>query len=151
MLFAGLALVRAAGYWLSRFGLTGSTRGVVQGATYTDVNAQLPAINLMILVSVAVALLFLWNVRMKGWRIPVMATLMWIVVAIAAGGIYPAIIQRFSVQPNVSTKELPFIANNIEATKHAMNLGDVVRTPLSFGPISTAMVSSRHHPSSLRA
>jgi uncharacterized protein len=146
VLFAGLALVRAAGYWLSRFGLTGSTRGVVQGATYTDVNAQLPAINLMILVSVAVALLFLWNVRMKGWRIPVMATLMWIVVAVAAGGIYPAIIQRFSVQPNVSTKELPFIANNIQATKNAMNMGDVARTPLSFGPISTADVMAADAP-----
>lgn len=146
VLFAGLALIRAAGYWLSRFGLTGSTRGVVQGATYTDVNAQLPAINLMILVSFAVALLFLWNVRMKGWRIPVMATLMWLVVAVAAGGIYPAIVQRFSVQPNVSTKELPFIANNIEATKYAMNLVDVVRTPISFGPISSADVSAGDAP-----
>ena len=62
VLFAALALVRAVSYWLSRFELTRSTRSVVQGATYTDVKAQLPAINLMILVSIAVALLFLWNV-----------------------------------------------------------------------------------------
>jgi uncharacterized membrane protein (UPF0182 family) len=78
VLFAGLAVIRAASYWLSRFSLTNSTRGVVQGATYTDVNAQLPAINLMILVSFAVAALFLWNVRQKGWRLPVLATLIWL-------------------------------------------------------------------------
>ena len=42
VLFALIALSRAASYWLGRFELTRSTRGVVQGATYTDVNAQLP-------------------------------------------------------------------------------------------------------------
>ncbi len=142
VMLAVLALARAAGYWLSRFDLLGSTRGVVQGATYTDVNAQLPAINLMILVSIAVALLFLYNVRLKGWRIPVMATLMWMVVAIAAGTIYPALVQRFSVQPDVSTKELPYIASNLEATKHAMNLTDVEQVPLSFGSLSASDVAA---------
>jgi uncharacterized membrane protein (UPF0182 family) len=142
VMLAILALARAAGYWLSRFDLLGSTRGVVQGATYTDVNAQLPAINLMILVSIAVALLFLYNVRLKGWRIPVMATLMWMVVAIAAGTIYPALVQRFSVQPDVSTKELPYIATNLEATKHAMNLTDVVQVPVSFGALSASDITA---------
>ena len=142
VMLAVLALARAAGYWLSRFDLLGSTRGVVQGATYTDVNAQLPAINLMILVSIAVALLFLYNVRLKGWRIPVMATLMWMVVAIAAGTIYPALVQRFSVQPDVSTKELPYIASNLEATKHAMNLADVEQVPLSFDSLSASDVAA---------
>jgi uncharacterized protein len=142
VMLAILALARAAGYWLSRFDLLGSTRGVVQGATYTDVNAQLPAINLMILVSIAVALLFLYNVRLKGWRIPVMATLMWMVVAIVAGTIYPALVQRFSVQPDVSTKELPYIASNLEATKHAMNLTDVVQVPISFGSLSASDITA---------
>ena len=142
VMLAVLALARAAGYWLSRFDLLGSTRGVVQGATYTDVNAQLPAINLMILVSIAVALLFLYNVRLKGWRIPVMATLMWMVVAIAAGTIYPALVQRFSVQPDVSTKELPYIATNLEATKYAMNLTDVEQVPLSFGSLSASDITA---------
>ena len=146
VMLAALALARAAGYWLSRFDLLGSTRGVVQGATYTDVNAQLPATNLMILVSIAVALLFLYNVRLKGWRIPVMATLMWMVVAVAAGTIYPALVQRFSVQPDVSTKELPYIATNMEATKHAMDLSDVIRVPLSFGSLSASDVIANDAP-----
>ena len=146
VLFAALALVRAVSYWLSRFELTRSTRGVVQGATYTDVKAQLPAINLMILVSIAVALLFLWNVRQKGWRLPVLATLMWIVVAVAAGTIYPAIVQRFSVQPNVSTKELPYIARNIVATKSAMGIDDVEQVQVSFGSITAKDVETHDAP-----
>lgn len=146
VLFAGLALVRAVSYWLSRFDLTRSTRSVVQGATYTDVKAQLPAINLMILVSIAVALLFLWNVRQKGWRLPVLATLMWIIVAVAAGTLYPAIVQRFSVQPNVSTKELPYITRNIAATKLAMGISDVEQVQVSFGAITAQDVATHDAP-----
>ncbi|MHB1090628.1 MAG: UPF0182 family protein [Ilumatobacteraceae bacterium] len=146
VLFAGLALVRAVSYWLSRFDLTRSTRSVVQGATYTDVKAQLPAINLMILVSIAVALLFLWNVRQKGWRLPVLATLMWIIVAVTAGTLYPAIVQRFSVQPNVSTKELPYITRNIAATKLAMGISDVEQVQVSFGTITAQDVATHDAP-----
>ena len=53
MLLGLLALVKAAGYWLQRFELTVSTRGFVDGASYTDVKAQLPAINLLLLISLA--------------------------------------------------------------------------------------------------
>ena len=137
VLLALLALTRACGYWLSRFTLTTSTRGVVKGATYTDVNAQLPAINLMILVSIAVALLLLWNVRQRGWRIPILATALWLIVATSAGTIYPAIVQRFSVQPNVSTKELPYIERNLEATKVALGLDQVKTKSITFESLTT--------------
>jgi uncharacterized membrane protein (UPF0182 family) len=130
-------LIRAANYWLSRFDLTRSTRGVVRGALYTDVNAQLPAINLMILVSIAVAVLLLWNIRQKGWRLPALAVGLWVVVAIVAGTIYPAVIQRFVVQPNVSTRELPFIGRNIEATKTAMGISEVERVETTFEALSS--------------
>ena len=141
VLFAVLAVIRAVDYWFSRYELTRSTRGVVQGATYTDVNAQLPATQLMILVSLAVALLFLANFRQRGWRLPVLATVLWIVIAVTAGGVYPAIVQRFIVQPNVSTRELPYIDRNIEATKVAMGLGDIERTVLEVEPLTAAKLN----------
>ena len=142
ILFALLSLLRAVDYWFSRFDLTRSTRGVVQGATFTDVNAQLPATNLMILVSVAVALLFLASIRQRGWRLPILATLLWVVIAVAAGGIYPALIQRFQVQPNVSTKELPYIGSNIAATKAAMGLDNIVRTAMPVEPLTTELITA---------
>ena len=146
VLFALIAMSRAVSYWFGRFELTRSTRGVVQGATYTDVTAQLPATSLMILVSVAVAGLFLWNVLQKGWRLPVLATILWIVVAIVAGAIYPSLVQRFSVQPNVSTKELPYIDRNLTATKNAMGLSDVKQVDVNFSAISADEVSADVEP-----
>jgi uncharacterized membrane protein (UPF0182 family) len=137
VLLAAAVLLRAVNYWLSRFDLTRSNRGVVRGALYTDVNAQLPAINLMILVSVAVAALLLWNIRQKGWRLPALAVGLWVVVAIVAGTIYPAVIQRFVVQPNVSTRELPYIDRNIKSTKSAMGISEVERVETTFDELSS--------------
>ena len=146
VLFALIAVSRAVNYWFGRFELTRSTRGVVQGATFTDVNAQLPATSLMILVSLAVAALFLWNVWQKSWRLPVLATMLWVVVALVAGQIYPAVVQRFSVQPNVSTKEIPYIQRNIIATKNAMGLTTVKSVEIEYEQITAADVSSDSEP-----
>jgi len=142
VLFAALSIVRAVDYWYSRYDLTRSSRGVVQGATYTDVTAQLPATQLMILVSLAVAVLFLANFRQRGWRLPVLATVLWIVIAVTAGGVYPAVVQRFIVQPNVSTRELPYIDRNIEATRAAMGLDDVTRSTLELQPLTASNLNS---------
>ena len=98
---------------------------MVDGATYTDVKAQLPALNLLVLISLAAAVLFVANIFRRGWTLPVVAVGLWVFVAVAVGGIYPQYVQRFRVQPNESAKERPYIERNIEATQAALNLGDV--------------------------
>ena len=133
-----LALIKAADYWLQRYELTTSTRGVVEGATYTDVNAQLPAIYLLLLIALLSFCLFIANIWRRGWVLPVLAVGLWAFVAIVAGGIYPTFIQRFQVQPAESTKERPYIRDNIEATRAAMNLGDVETQTFEYDERLTA-------------
>ena len=140
VMFALLAAIKAVDYWLQRFELTVSTRGVVQGATYTDVKAQLPAINLLILVSLLVAALFLAGLRWGGWRLPLLSMALWALVAVIAGAVYPAVIQRFVVQPNVTTRERPYIERNIDATQVAMGLDKVQTVAVSLGDVSTEEV-----------
>ena len=123
-----LALIRAGGYYLDRFELTTSTRGVVDGATYTDVNAQLPVLNLLVLISVASFALFIVNIWRRGWVLPILGVGLWGLVAVVAGGIYPQVIQRVTVDPNELSKESEFITRNIEATREAVGLGDVTTT-----------------------
>ena len=125
VLLAALALVKAADYWLQRFELTTSSRGVVDGALYTDVNAQLPVLNLLVLISLAAAVLFVANIFRRGWTLPVLAVGLWMFVAIVAGGIYPQYVQSFQVRPNESARERPYIERNIEATRDALDLSDV--------------------------
>ena len=125
VLLALIALVRAVGYYYDRFGLNFSSRGPVDGATFTDVNAQLPAINLLLLISVLSAVLLVINIWQRGWVLPVTAVGLWMVVAIVMGAIYPAIIQRFQVEPEESKKEALYISRNIEATRHALGFDKV--------------------------
>jgi uncharacterized membrane protein (UPF0182 family) len=132
VLVAAIALVKAGNYYLDRFALAFSTRGAVEGATYTDVNAQLPALNLLIVISVVAALLFLVSIRRPGWALPITAVGLWGLVAVVAGSVYPAVVQRFRVEPAESTKEVEYIQRNIAATRTAMGLGDVDVRPFAY-------------------
>ncbi len=129
-----LALVKAGGYWLQRFDLTVSTRGFVDGAGYTDAKAQLPAINLLLLISVASFALFIVNIWRRGWTLPILGVGLWALIAVVAGAIYPQFIQRFQVTPNEPDREGPYIERNIAATREAIGLSedDVEITPFDL-------------------
>ena len=122
VLLAVLALIKAADYWYQRYSLNFSGRGIVDGASYTDVSAKLPAIKLLILISLAAAILLIINIWRRGWVLPVVSVGLWAFVAIAIGSIYPAIFQRFVVEPSESSRESEYIDRNIEATRQAYGL-----------------------------
>ena len=117
-----MALLKAFGYWLQRYELNFSSPGRGDGASYTDVKAQLPALNMLIVISVAAALLFFVNIRLRGWVLPVIAVGLWAFVSVVIGAIYPAVIQQFQVEPNELQKESKYIERNIDATRAAFGL-----------------------------
>jgi uncharacterized membrane protein (UPF0182 family) len=131
VLLAVLALVKLGGYYLQQFQLTTSTRGTIDGATYTDVHVQLPAIQLLMLISLAAATLFILNIFRRGWVLPVLGVGLWAFVAIIAGSILPAIIQKFRVEPSESSKERPYIERNIAATQEAIGLAKMSTVPFA--------------------
>ncbi len=124
VILALMAFAKTAQYWLSRFDLNFSKRGVVHGASYTEVKAQLPALNFLMVISVAAGLLFVVNIFRRGWVLPVIAVGLWGFISIVVGAIYPAIIQRVQVEPNELAKEQRYIERNIEATRAAWGIDD---------------------------
>jgi len=134
VLLALAALTKAADYWLQRFELLTSTGNAFDGAGYTDINASLPAIYLMMLISVLAAVVLLANIRRKGWAFPVIVLGLWGLFAIVAGVVYPAFVQRFQVEPAELSKERPFIEKNIEATRRALDLDDVENVKFDYDP-----------------
>ncbi len=130
VILAFLAIVKAVDYWFARFELTTSTRGHVDGASYTDVKAQLPATNLLILISLLAVVLLLVNIRRKGWVLPSLAVGLWAFVALVMGNIYPAVIQSLRVQPAESEKEALYIERNIDATRQAFGLDQVLEVQI---------------------
>ncbi len=139
VILAVMALVKTAQYYLGRFELNFSTRGVVEGASYTDVKAQLPALNLLIFISIGAAGLFLWNIRRRGWVLPIIAVGLWAFVSLVIGTIYPAAVQQFKVGPNEYQTEKKYIDRNIRATRDSFGLDAVEPTNFNFTSLKTGL------------
>jgi len=132
-----MALTKTYQYYLAQFALTKSKTGFVDGATYTDVHAHLPALRLLIVISIAAAGLFIVNIWRRGWVFPIIAVGLWGFISIVVGTIYPAVIQKFQVQPNELSRETPYIKLNIAATRDAFGLSKISTKTFNYSPSLT--------------
>ncbi|MEX1177613.1 MAG: UPF0182 family protein [Nitriliruptor sp.] len=127
-----LLAVRGWGYWLDRYALNYSSRGTVTGASYTDINAELPALYLLLFTSVIAIVLVLLAIRRRGFLLPGAAIALLVVASIVLQGAYPAAIQRLQVDPQELSREEPFIEENLAATRDAFGLDEVAFQPFSI-------------------
>ena len=122
------ALLRAANYWLGRYAALYASNSKFDGAGYTDVHAVIPANAILAAISVAVAVLFVASVRSTSWRLPATGVAVMVVSALLVGTAYPAVIQKFVVDPNAQREESQFIQRNIDATLAAYGLDGIETT-----------------------
>jgi uncharacterized membrane protein (UPF0182 family) len=134
VLLAFIAVLKAFAYRLDSMELLYSPRGKVFGASYTDVVAHLPALNLLILISLFGAVLLLVNIKRRGWLLPVTAISLWLAVSIIVGGLVPAAIQRFRVIPDELNKELTYVENHIDYTRLAYGLDTIEEKSFEASP-----------------
>jgi uncharacterized protein len=130
VLGALLLALFAFGYQLDIPELSYSTRGIggaIQAATYTDMNAQVPAYQILTVVALGAALLLLANIWFRTLWALVLAGGAWLGLSILVGGLYPAFVQSFQVTPNEQDVEVPFIARHIASTRAAFEL-DAIET-----------------------
>ncbi|HEY7463888.1 MAG TPA: UPF0182 family protein [Candidatus Limnocylindria bacterium] len=127
ILGALLLLLIAAGYQLDIPELSYSTSGYesIQAATYTDMNAQVPAYVILTFVAVAAAVLLLLNIWFRTLWALVLAGGAWFALSILVGGLYPAYVQNFQVNPNELNVERPYIARHIGSTREAFGLDSI--------------------------
>ena len=119
-----LALI-AGGYFLDRFDLLFRQENVLVGAGYTSITARLPALTILsVIVGVAALACFANAFRGTLWILGG-AIVLWFVATLVVGGVYPALIQNFIVQPDQLNKERPYILRNIAATRAAYSLNTV--------------------------
>jgi uncharacterized membrane protein (UPF0182 family) len=116
----------------------------ITGASYSSVHATIPATFAMAgLVAALGIFLCAWiigsrqfntmssGVRVglgtafKAWRTPVIAVASVVVLSMLLMGVYPAILQRFKVNPNAQELESTYISRNIKATSDAFDLSDI--------------------------
>lgn len=136
-----LAIILAFMKYLDRFHLLFSDYGVVSGPGWTDVNVRLPALNIVIVFTLLVAIvLFIPGLRSKAGNAlgkihpeigksrlaqigAIFATTF--AVWLLALSIVPGLFQKLKVEPNELRLEEQFINNNIEFTRKAFALDRV--------------------------
>ncbi len=132
-----LLLLWAVGSGLGLFNLLYSPQGVVFGAGYTDMNATRFALWGQMIFLVVAALAAFFNIFRLNLRLLLIGIGLWLGTAILVGGIYPSVLQRFTVEPNEIELERPFIQNNIDATRLAFNLHKIDTRTFEIGePLS---------------
>ncbi|EKX62872.1 hypothetical protein STRIP9103_06591 [Streptomyces ipomoeae 91-03] len=119
--------LKAVAYWLDRYGLAVKSSdfkatGNWTGLRYVDANAYLPAKTILFCIAVICALLFFATIWRRTWQLPVIGFGLMVLSAILIGGLYPAIVQKFQVQPNEQAKEAPYVEKNLEATRQAYGI-----------------------------
>ena len=133
---AAVMLALAFQHWLNRFDLLYSSRGVVYGAGYTNIQIQLPLEICLAVVSIVSAAWLLYK-GFKGYRnlqiqkrkikriifliFPFVVYLLVFVLSDAAS----ATVQRLVVQPNELAAERPYIERSIALTRKAFNLDNI--------------------------
>ncbi|MCA1672080.1 MAG: UPF0182 family protein, partial [Actinobacteria bacterium] len=118
-------LLKAIDYFLDRYGLLFSQRNpIFTGASYTDLNAVLPAKIILMLIAVICAIAFFVGAVLRNLQLPAIATALLLLSSILVGAAWPAVLEQFSVKPNANEREAPSIQRNIEATRQAYGITD---------------------------
>ncbi len=120
-LAAAFFLVLALGAWLSRVQEIVMPSGIIQGASYADAHARMPAAlalaaAALVATGLAIAAALTGRVRLLLAGAGIYA------VTMLGGQGYAAALQRFAVTPNEQVRETPFMEYNIAATRKAFAL-----------------------------
>ena len=116
-----------------------SGTGPLVGASYTDVHVRLPAIRFSAVVSMLAAAAVIYGVmrRQLIWY-AFLSVLLYAGVGVVFRVLAPAAVQKFGVAPNELSRERPYIAQHIEATRRAWHL-DSVQTRALEGDVQLSM------------
>ena len=82
-----IVLLKAVAYYFDRFALSTKEGKLITGLSYTDVNASLPAKNILMAIAILCSLLFFANIVRKSWLLPATGVALMLVSALIVDGV----------------------------------------------------------------
>ena len=119
-----IMIMVSLGYMIKAWNLSYSPRGVVFGASYTDIAVSLKFYKVIAVVSIIVAVVMFFSVLFKKYK-PVIFSIIIVLVLVIGESVAAIVTQQFIVNSNEKTFEAQYIDNHIEYTKMAYNISDV--------------------------
>ena len=116
---------------------------VVAGAGYTDVHVRLPALRILMYLSLAGAALVAYGAVRRVRLVPLAALGVVALVTIGAANALPSLIERFDVAPQALSRERPYLADAIASTRRAFALDRIsVHSPSGNSRVTAAGVAA---------
>ncbi|HSO72209.1 MAG TPA: UPF0182 family protein, partial [Thermodesulfobacteriota bacterium] len=130
-------------FYLARYDLLFTGRGVVFGPGFVDQQYVLPAMNLMVIVSALTGLVFFSLTLKPGVKVLTGVLAAFIAIYLIGVQLLPGIVQRFVVTPNEIHKESPYLARYIQGTLQGYGLDRVEERQLSAATsLSPALIEN---------
>jgi uncharacterized membrane protein (UPF0182 family) len=123
--------LQAVSLWFDQYSSLVNQKGMIAGASYSDVNASIPGLIILSGIATVVAVLFFVTAVVGKWRLPVVGTALLVVSALVLGTLYPWIVQKFQVDPSAKTLEAPYIQRSIDMTRKAYGIENVEAIPFN--------------------
>ncbi|MGV8981530.1 UPF0182 family protein [Clostridium sp.] len=114
----------ALGYLIKAWELVYSPRGIVFGASYTDVHVTLRFYQIIAATAFISALITFVSILTYKVK-PIIVSIIVIVVLIIGENVASTSVQKFQVQSNEKTLEKPYIKYNIDSTRKAFNIDGI--------------------------
>ncbi len=118
-------LLKAVAYWFDRYELMLQENEKFTGASYSDVNALMPAKMILVFVALICAILFFVNVWLRNWTLPGIGLGLLVLSSVLLGWLWPLLVQQFQVRPSEASRESEYIDRNIQATRDAYGIDGV--------------------------
>ena len=119
------------GWYLERYETLFEKNGVVWGAGYTDINAQIPSYYVMMIISIAIGGYIFAQRKNEGWGGVGTAVVAYIGLNFLLTNLWPSMIQKLMVKPNELEYERDYITENIKSTREAFALDRIQVQPFN--------------------
>ena len=130
VLMAILAFIFAWWYWLKEYDILYSFRkDAFFGAGYTDVHVQVYIYRLMMVLSILLGALLIYNVREKKWWPIAGGGIAYASAILLLSWMFPILFDQFVVKPDELRLEEPYIRRTIEHTQRAYGLDRIEEVP----------------------
>ncbi|MHB1194269.1 MAG: UPF0182 family protein [Longimicrobiales bacterium] len=114
--------------WLARFLILMDGTSGVQGIFgFTDAQARLPGMQTLLVLCSAAGVTIAWAAWKNRGPLLVGSAVTAVLAALVIGQIYPAVVQRFQVEPNELERETPYIEENLAFTRAGFGLDALQR------------------------
>ncbi|HHZ16923.1 MAG TPA: UPF0182 family protein [Peptococcaceae bacterium] len=131
---------QAVQYKLAAYELLYSQGGSVIGAGATDIEARLPAFQIMLVLSLLVGIFVFFTLR-KRMRWAVLSVVSYFIAAALLTGVFPTVYQRFVIDPDEINREMKYIKYNLDYTTKAYGLDKITEEEYPVGELTADKIN----------